>query len=137
MKTYLFFLFAPLMTVSLALAHGAQEPGNGESAAKHSNTTDATFMKKLAQGDLAEVDAGRLASQRATNPDVKEFGEEMVKDHSENHSKLDSLAKTHGLEVPATIGKEHAAAKEKLESAKGSAFDSEYIKAQVQAHEKT
>ena len=135
MKPYLLVL-APLMTVSLALAQGAQESG-AAAAAGHSTTTDAAFMKKLAEGDLAEVDAGRLASQRGSNADVKEFGEHMVKDHSENRSKLDTLAKTHGIEVPTTIDKEHAAAKAKLDAANGAAFDSEYIKAQVQAHEKT
>lgn len=127
----------PLLAVSLALAQGAQESGNEATMAKHSATSDSTFMKKLAAGDLAEVDAGRLASEKASNPDVKEFGQEMVKDHSENSRKLDTLAKSHGVEVPTTIDKEHTAAKEKLEAASGSKFDSEYIKAQVQAHEKT
>lgn len=136
MKIHLLGL-VPLLAVSLAVAQGAQEPGNEATTAKHSATSDTTFMKKLAEGDLAEVDAGRLASQKASNPDVKEFGQEMVKDHSENSDKLDTLAKSHGVEVPTNIDKEHAAKKEKLESATGAKFDSEYIKAQVRAHEQT
>lgn len=138
MKSYLFG-FISLVAAPLLLAQSMQQqsPPPAGTAGAEKSSTDATFMKKLAQGDLAEVDAGRLASERATNPGVKEFGEHMVKDHSKNSSELDALAKEHGVEVPSTIDKEHAAAKSKLDSATGASFDSEYIKAQVRDHEKT
>jgi putative membrane protein len=140
MKSYLFGLIS-LIAGPLVLAQSMERqsapPASSTAGAEKSTATDSTFLKKLAQGDLAEVAAGHLASDRATNPGVKEFGEHMVRDHSKNSAELQALAKEHGVEVPTTIDREHAAAKAKLDSASGATFDSEYVKAQVRDHEKT
>src|SRR5207253_6805023 len=37
-------------------------------------TGDDEFLIDAAQGGMAEVELGRLAAQKATNPDVKKFG---------------------------------------------------------------
>jgi putative membrane protein len=42
---------------------------------------DRTFVMQAAMGGLKEVAAGRLASDRATNEDVKKFAQQMVADH--------------------------------------------------------
>ena len=126
---------AAVMASSLALAQSGRDPSSGSDMTK-STSADATFLKKLAEGDLAELDAGRLASQKSTNEGIKEFGQEMIKDHSKNESELKDLAASHGVEVPATIDAAHAAQKSKLENASTAEFNSEYIKAQVSDHEK-
>jgi putative membrane protein len=136
MKSALLTLVLTLAASSLTLAQ-MHDPSSGSDMMVKSSSTDATFLKKLAEGDLAEVDAGRLASQKSSNADVKEFGEQMVKDHSKNDSELKTLAASQGIEVPTTIDSKHASQKNILEKASGSNFDSEYIKMQVQAHEKT
>jgi putative membrane protein len=130
------FAIAALAASSLALAQSTRDPSSGSDMAK-STSADVTFMKKLAEGDLAEVDAGRLASQKSSNDGVKDFGEEMVKDHSKNGSELKTLAASQGVQVPTTIDSEHASQKTELEKTSGRDFDSEYIKGQVRAHEQT
>ena len=77
-----------------------------------------------------------LASQKSGNEIIKNFGQEMVKDHSENDNALRVLAASHGVEVPTTVDSEHASQKAKLENKKGSWFDKEYINAQVRENEK-
>ena len=63
---------------------------------------DSSFYKSLAQGGLAEVDLGQLASEKATNPSVKDFGTMMVKDHSAANEELNSsrLQRHHVAEWP-------------------------------------
>lgn len=136
MKSELMTLAVIVMASSLAFAQTERDPSSGKDMTT-SSSTDATFMKKLAEGDLAEVDAGRLASQRSSNTGVKDFGQQMVTDHNQNDTELATLAAAHGVEVPTTIDSEHASLKATLENANGSAFDSQYIKAQVRDHEKT
>src|SRR4051794_35823757 len=60
--------------------NGSQSSGMG--------STDKTFVKKAAQGGLAEVELGRLATERAASPDVKKFGQRMVDDHSKANDQL-------------------------------------------------
>ena len=136
MKTQLITLAIAAMASSLALAQSARDPAGTSNMSGGSSSVDATFVKKLAEGDLAEVDAGRLASQRAESQGVKNFGQEMVTDHSKNDTEFKSVAASNGMPIPETIDKQHAAEKSKLESASGSAFDKEYLQAQVRDHEK-
>jgi len=122
---------------SLAFAQNSQAPAMSGAAAGKPASTDATFLRKLAAGDLAEVNAGRLAAQKSTNPSVQDFGREMIKDHSENDDQLKSLAASNSVEVPSKPDRAEAAEAARLEQASGSAFDSEYAKAMVRDHEKT
>ena len=41
---------------------------------------DAAFVKKAGQGGMAEVELGKLATQKASSDDVKQFGQKMVDD---------------------------------------------------------
>ena len=137
MKSWILTFTVAALASSLALAQNMRDPSSNTDMTAKSSSADGAFMKKLVEGDLAEVDAGRLASQRSSNEGVKDFGEEMVKDHSKNDHELKSLAASHGVEVPTTVDSEHASANNKLENANGGNFDSQYIKEQVRAHEKT
>ena len=140
MKPVVIGLVAATLAGSLALAQSPRTPegsGNMSDMNTSGKSQDATFLRKLAEGDMAEVDAGKLAAQKGSNQGVKSFGEEMVKDHSKDHSELKSVAAASGLELPTTVSREDAADKAKLESATGSAFDKQYVDAQVRGHEKT
>lgn len=136
MKSQLVTLAIAAMASSLALAQSARDPASMGSMTEKSST-DATFIKKLGEGDLAEVDAGRLATQKSQNQGVRNFGQEMVTDHSKNDSELKNLAASNGMEMPSTINKEDTAEKSRLENVSGSAFDKQYVNAQVRGHEKT
>jgi putative membrane protein len=98
---------------------------------------DQTFFDKLAQGGMAEVQAGQLAESKATRPDVKDFAGMMVKDHGKANEKLKALAAKKSVKLPADAGAEHKAALKKLEGSSGDAFDKAYIQNQLDGHEMT
>lgn len=132
MKSLSLAVSGMVLIASVALAQvDMKTPNTGVSA------TDTTFMKHLAQGGMAEVDAGRLAGDKASDPAVKQFGEQMVKDHTQNNDQLKALAQETGVTLPTTVGHENAAEKTKLQAESGSAFDAAYVKGQVQDHQKT
>src|SRR5256885_11081302 len=66
----------------------------------------ATFASNAAQGGTAEVEMGRLAAQRASDPNVKAFGERMISDHSKANAELKSVASKKGLQLPADLNSE-------------------------------
>src|SRR5437870_1452241 len=61
------------------------------------NASDRSFMKDAAQDGAAEVETSKMAQSKATNPDVKAFADQMVKDHTSANEELAALARTKGM----------------------------------------
>jgi len=93
------------------------------------------FMEKLAQAGMAEVAAGKMAESKGVSAEVREFGAMMVEHHSAANQKLEKLAITKGVSLPASAGEENLTAMKALESKEGARFDQAYIASQVKAHE--
>lgn len=116
-------------------ADATRTPAAGSTALNGS--TDELFIQTMANGGLAEVEAGKLASVRAADPEVKKFGQTMVADHAKSHQKLKALAETRKLDLPTAPDAEKKAETAKLEAQRGPAFDAAYMHAMVKAHQKT
>jgi putative membrane protein len=99
--------------------------------------TSASFVRKAGEGGLAEVEASKLAASKAQSPQVREFAEQMVKDHSKANTELKSVAKQKSLEVPASVNAEHKAALEKLKATPDAEFDTAYMELMKKDHDKT
>jgi putative membrane protein len=112
-----------------------------KSAASASRTealsrADRKFVEEAAQGGMAEVQHGNLAAQRATNPQVKQFAQRMVQDHSKANDELKAVASARGITLPTTMDRKHHRAMEKLGKLSGAEFDREYMKHMVDDHKK-
>lgn len=88
-------------------AKPAQEPSPTPSPAPAQATAaldkaDSDFLTDAAQDGTMEVQMGRLAVDKATNPDVKQFAQRLIDDHSKANSELMALASQKGLTLPAT-----------------------------------
>jgi putative membrane protein len=103
----------------------------------HANTADQTFIREASLGGRAEVDAGHLAGQRGSSPEVKEFARRMIADHSKGNDSLAPLAKSYGVPLPKELDMDHQVMKGQLSKLQGAAFDKAYLKAQVIDHQKT
>lgn len=85
----------------------------------------------------AEVELGRLALERASNADVKEFAAMMVRDHSKSLAALKQVASQHAIPAPAALDDKHREIRDKLAGLSGAEFDREYMSVMVDAHETT
>lgn len=113
-----------LMTASAAFAEGKV------------SDTDAKAMKNLAEANLAEIGAGKLAADKASSPQVKQFGQRMVDDHTKMLDDLKQLAQSKGVELPGSPGMGDKAHELGLRSKSGKDFDKEYMSEMVKDHEK-
>jgi len=93
-----------------------------------------SFAMKAADGGMAEVELGRLASQKASNDRVKQFGQKMVDDHSKANNDLKQAASQEGIELPADVSARHKQKMEKLSALSGAAFDKAYMDEMVRDH---
>lgn len=96
---------------------------------------DAEFAVKAANGGMAEVAMGKLAEQKATNPEVKAFGAKMVTDHTKVNDKLMALAKQENITLPATLGNDEQRKLDDLSKKSGKDFDRAYVNEMVDDHD--
>lgn len=95
---------------------------------------DKDFVKDIATANIAEVELGRMALDRAAAPDVKKFAQMMVDDHTKANEELTTLASQHSIPVPSTLDDKHNDLRDKLAKYSGGDFDREYVNAMVDGH---
>ncbi|MCR8560902.1 DUF4142 domain-containing protein [Mucilaginibacter sp. BJC16-A38] len=101
------------------------------------STDDSKFATAAANGGLAEVALGKLAQTKAVNPQVKNFADMMVKDHSKANDELMAIAKAKNITLPAAPDADHQKKMDDLSKLSGKDFDKAYVDAMVDGHKKT
>ncbi len=104
-------------------------------AQKMMSSGDSAFAMKAAQGGLAEVQLGKLAADKASNPDVKAFGQQMVDDHTKANDQLKSVAQQENMTLPTDLNPKDQAMYDRMSKLSGPAFDRAYVKDMVKDHE--
>jgi putative membrane protein len=146
---------AILSTIALATATSACAPNNNEQATNRDqpnatlqsdqtvaqsrstvSTLDSQFANKAAEAGLAEVQLAQLALQRGSSNDVKEYAQDMVKDHTKANNELKQLAARKGITLPQTLNQQHQTAKANLSKLSGASFDQAYMDLMNQDHAK-
>lgn len=116
------------------LSHSStQSSMNTQSAAKLT-PHDKQFMDQAAQGGLAEVELGQMASEKASSPQVKAFAERMVRDHTKANDQLKEVASQDGITLPDNLDTKDRMLKERLSKASGQSFDALYMRNMVKDH---
>jgi putative membrane protein len=95
---------------------------------------DQMFVKKAAQGGMAEVQLGQLATQKASSQDVKQFGQRMVDDHSKGNEQLKQLAESKGVHLPQKLSAKDRETMDSLSKLSGKQFDKAYMADMVKDH---
>ena len=98
---------------------------------------DAKFTTQAAVGGMAEVELGKLALEKSSNPQVKEFATMMVKDHGMANTELTAIAKQKNITLPSTVDDEHKKKMDDLSKKTGADFDKAYVDAMVSDHKST
>jgi putative membrane protein len=105
-----------------------------QKSAKGGQSRDAKEMKELAIANMAEIEAGKLALEKAQDPKVKEFAQHMVDDHTKMLDEVKQLAQSKNVELPNAPDAKHQKLMKKLQGLSGEKFDREYMQAMVKDH---
>lgn len=98
---------------------------------------DDDFVEDASAKGVAEVEAGKLAQEKGSAADVKEFAGMMVQDHTAANAKLKSIADAKNLKVSDSAELVDKAKAMILELRSAKSFDQAYANNQVKAHEAT
>jgi putative membrane protein len=109
---------------------------DGKQAAKKTGQ-DARAIRDMAQANMAEVEAGKLATDKARGEDVKKFARQMVEDHGKQLDEVKKLAQTKKVQIPDQPAKKHQSAMKKLQGLSGTEFDRAYMQQMVKDHQDT
>ena len=97
---------------------------------------DQKHFRQIAQANMAEVQAGKLAQSKASSDEVKKFAQHMVEDHSKMLEEQQTMAQAKGVSLPKEPGKAEKSALKKLQSSSGEQFDRSYVEQMVKDHQK-
>jgi putative membrane protein len=96
---------------------------------------DKKFATEAAIGGMTEVQLGQMAAEKASNPDVKQFGQRMVTDHSKANDELKSIAASEHITLPTSLDAKHQAIVDRMSKLSGAEFDRAYVKDMVKDHD--
>lgn len=96
----------------------------------------AEYVQKSAIGDEFEIESSKLALQKAQDPAIKSFAQEMVNEHTSSTNKLKEAAKAAKINLAARqkLDRQHQETLTKLRSTSGAQFDRAYMRAQLLGH---
>lgn len=98
----------------------------------------ATFVGKVAGGNLFEIESSQIAIRKTRNGEVRAFAEKMVMDHTAAGAKFKAAVGEAKIEMPPEkLDSRHQAIVRQLEATDASTIDKPYIDAQKEAHVET
>jgi putative membrane protein len=131
-----------LASITYAQVASGQTSGTSRTAQRPSEPSTQTarldareFVNRMGAAGLAEVELGKLASDRAMDADVKAFAQMMVRDHSRADDALSKIASQLNIQMPTQLDPVHRELADRLSKLKGAEFDREYMAAMVKGHE--
>lgn len=96
---------------------------------------DATeFAVEAADGGMLEVQLGQLALTKASSPQVKEFAQSMIDDHSKANEELKNLAQSKNITLPSALSEKNQKDYNDLAEKSGADFDKAYCEFMVKDH---
>ncbi|HBU94951.1 MAG TPA: DUF4142 domain-containing protein [Leclercia adecarboxylata] len=88
---------------------------------------DEKALKDMAQANINEIAAAKIALNKAESSEVKAFAQKMVDDHGDALTKVQTVAKQKDVTLPTKPDAQHKAMADKLEKESGDAFDKMYM----------
>jgi putative membrane protein len=91
------------------------------------NKRDREFMEDIAHANLAEIDTSKLALEKSQDPQVRQFAQKMIDDHTKALDELRSIAEKKGVTLPTETDLAHKTVATGLKALSGQTFDHQYI----------
>jgi putative membrane protein len=154
-----------VMTLALALAVGcSQNRASNKNAAGGSDTTgtaadnntatadntnaatggtsaklsdsEKQLLQQVSDANKAEIEMGQLAQNNASSAKVKDFGQKLVDDHTQNQQQLQQIAQQKGVDLKSEEKPDEQASKNKFQGMKGAQFDKAFLQHERDDHAK-
>ncbi|NBC97860.1 DUF4142 domain-containing protein [Atlantibacter hermannii] len=121
-------MFSTVSVQAQTQTNAAQNSTAGQTASNaRLSADDEKALKDMAQANINEVAAARIALQKAQSSEVKAFAQKMIEDHGSALTKVQAVAGQKGVSLPTEPDAMHKEMAAKLEQQTGDAFDKMYM----------
>ena len=96
---------------------------------------DADFIKKASEANMAEIEAGQLATEKGASAELKAFADSMVIDHGVAEKELIGIARKESVTLSRSPDTEHGKMIEHLSTMSGRGLDQAYLHMQLVDHQ--
>jgi len=98
--------------------------------------SDETFVKTVIGINLGEIQMGRLAEKNGAAAEVRDFGAQLVKDHSANNEDAMAVARAHNFTTPNAPSTDDQKLYQDMSGMTGAAFDKSFAEHMADGHQK-
>lgn len=128
---------SPLVSHAQPASRSEMTAPPGSASTTNLSRHDRNALRDIAQANMAEVEAGKLALQKSQSAEVKQFAQMMVDDHSTGLKDVQHVAQSKGVELPGEPDRAQQREVKGLSGLEGADFDKKYMaKAGVADHRK-
>jgi len=135
-----------LCSLNLASCKNETKPEDSKEAAEEQNEAkfedtenkedDSQYLVEAAETDLKEIEVGKLAQQKGTDPEVKAFGKMLVDDHTKSSGEVKTLAGRKNISLPLVVSEKGKEKYNELNEKSGLDFDKKFADMMVDGHKK-
>jgi putative membrane protein len=120
------------LATAVLMSTGCAMSGDQKAIGKPSDM----FLANTVQGSGAEVALSRLALERSTNPEVKRFAQQDIRDHEKLNQEIIQIANRRGMTVSTEPNDTQERISTHLSKLSGNEFDREYMSEMIADHAK-
>ena len=95
---------------------------------------EADFVTRASIGNLFAIAQSQLALERAVDPKLQNFAQQLVADHKKAEGELEAAAEGSGATAPTVLDADHAARMTDLQGKSGREFEKAYLADQGENH---
>ena len=130
------FMKAPAIPFSSSLLALAITASGNALAQRTASDTDKAFVAKVSQGGRYEVEASKLALQKASTQNVKDAANSEVHDHELVNKKLTTISAAAHVSIAPALKPDFAQKLDHLKTLSGEEFDKGYMEEMAAIHDK-
>lgn len=109
----------------------------GALAQPEPNQRDRTFLHQAHQANLAEIQAGQAAQEKAAGETVRKLGAKLIRDHTKMDRDVRRVAEQAEVDLPARPTPEQRRQLKQVAAHSGADFDRAWLASQIAGHRQT
>jgi putative membrane protein len=135
-NTLLITAVATMAAMTVRAADDQTTPGSPATPSKADSKT-ISFIKDAAKDNNLEISMAEVGAQKATNPELKSFCQQLQQDHTQANLQLQPLAQKYGVSIEQPIkGLAHHEMNKFEKEESGSKFDQDFATEMLKSHQK-
>lgn len=96
---------------------------------------DEAFLMNASEANLLEIRMGHLALEKSQDADVRQYGQRLIDDHTQNQERLRRLAHQHDCTLRNVLTDRHLQHIDQLASRSGTDFDRTFLESMINDHQ--